>query len=208
MYIPNILRRWTLLPCAVAALGLTACSEDDGTVEEYPDWQATNEAYFNHLSDSVARLISAGNTEWKLIKCFSKDSSEGTTADYIIAHVESCGHAEGTASPLLTDSVAMHYRGWLLPSTSYNSGGLGLQFDSSYSGRFDASTAVASTLYVGAMIDGFATALQHMHDGDRWTVYIPYQLAYGTSGSSTIPGYSTLVFNMRLAKHWRAKAAE
>jgi len=43
-----------------------------------------------------------------------------------------------------------------------------------------------------------------MHIGDRWKVYMPYQLAYGESGSSSIPGYSTLVFDMTLVAYYRA----
>lgn len=195
-------RPWALLPCAALALGLSACSEDDGTVEEYPNWQATNEAYFSQLSDSVARLIGAGNTEWKRIKSTTKNATEGAATDYILAHVEQCGHADGTPSPLSTDTVGVHYRGWLLPSTSYNTGGLGLQFDTSYRGDFDETTAVASQFAVSAVVDGFATALQHMHPGDRWTVYIPHQLGYGTSGSSSIPAYSTLVFDLSLVEYW------
>ena len=34
------------LPLALALLGLSACKEDDNTVEEFPNWQARNETYF------------------------------------------------------------------------------------------------------------------------------------------------------------------
>jgi FKBP-type peptidyl-prolyl cis-trans isomerase FklB len=50
--------------------------------------------------------------------------------------------------------------------------------------------------------EGFCTALQHMKKGDHWLVYIPYQLAYGETGSSSIPGYSTLVFEIAIADIW------
>ena len=42
------------------------------------------------------------------------------------------------------------------------------------------------------------TALQNMHKGDYWRVYIPSELGYGTSDYSTIPGYSVLVFDLTL----------
>jgi FKBP-type peptidyl-prolyl cis-trans isomerase FklB len=51
---------------------------------------------------------------------------------------------------------------------------------------------------VDAVLEGFATALQHMHRGDHWRVTIPYQLGYGTSDYNSIPGYSTLIFDIRL----------
>jgi FKBP-type peptidyl-prolyl cis-trans isomerase FklB len=41
-----------------------------------------------------------------------------------------------------------------------------------------------------------------MKKGSRWLVYIPYQLAYGETTSSSIPGYSTLVFEIAVADVW------
>ena len=51
---------------------------------------------------------------------------------------------------------------------------------------------------VNGVLEGFATALQHMHRGDHWRVTIPHQLGYGASGTTGIPGYSTLIFEIRL----------
>ena len=45
--------------------------------------------------------------------------------------------------------------------------------------------------------------LMRMHRGDRWRVYIPYQLAYGSSARSSIPAYSTLIFDLQLEDFWR-----
>jgi len=57
-------------------------------------------------------------------------------------------------------------------------------------------------MVVSGVVDGFTTALQHMRKGDRWKVYIPYQLGYGESANSSIPGYSTLVFDITLNNFW------
>ena len=51
---------------------------------------------------------------------------------------------------------------------------------------------------VSNVVDGFATALMHMHPGDHWMVYIPYQLGYGTTGNGSIPAYSMLRFEIAL----------
>ena len=41
--------------------------------------------------------------------------------------------------------------------------------------------------------------MQLMVEGDKWEMYIPYDLAYGESGSPPkIPGKSTLVFQMEI----------
>ncbi len=37
-----------------------------------------------------------------------------------------------------------------------------------------------------------------MKVGDRWKVYIPWDYAYGSSGTTGILGYSTLVFDITL----------
>ncbi len=190
-----------------AVLCMFSCSEDDGTVQEYPNWQSKNVTFFNHLSDSVKALLEADTTrtDWKRLKSWTKAPGyEGTNADYVIVKVVSEGQATDSTTPRYTDSVAIHYTGHLLPSTSYKQG---LRFDASYNEPFDESISVASKLLVSATVEGFATALQHMHRGDHWIVYIPYQLGYGTTEKSSIPAYSTLVFDIRMKDFWRTKGS-
>jgi FKBP-type peptidyl-prolyl cis-trans isomerase FklB len=97
---------------------------------------------------------------------------------------------------MYTDSVRISYRGSLIPSASYADGYV---FDQTFIGTFNwKTTAVINSLCSG-FITGFTTALLHMHRGDRWRIYIPYQLGYGTDGSgSSVPGYSTLIFEIAL----------
>ena len=42
-----------------------------------------------------------------------------------------------------------------------------------------------------------------MHIGDKWLVYVPWTLAYGESGSGSIPGYSVLRFTIQLVAYSR-----
>jgi peptidyl-prolyl cis-trans isomerase len=44
-----------------------------------------------------------------------------------------------------------------------------------------------------------------MKAGDRWLIYIPYQLGYGPKGNNGIPAYSTLVFDVTLAGSYHPK---
>ena len=55
---------------------------------------------------------------------------------------------------------------------------------------------------ISGVVDGFSTALLNMRRGDYYRVYIPYQLGYGTSASSSIPGGSTLIFEIRMVDFW------
>ena len=50
---------------------------------------------------------------------------------------------------------------------------------------------------------GESTALQHMHIGDRWRIYIPARLAYGDTGTTSIPAGSMLIVEMRLREYHR-----
>jgi FKBP-type peptidyl-prolyl cis-trans isomerase len=48
------------------------------------------------------------------------------------------------------------------------------------------------------VIEGWSLALENMHVGDKWRVYIPYNLGYGSTGTTDIPAYSTLIFEIYL----------
>ena len=198
----------SLLRCVaiVAALCcLPSCSETDDTVEEYADWQQKNEAFFTSKYNSA--MQSAGSARWKVIKCFSRDaSSTGEPTDYILVKVLREG--TGSGCPLFTDSVRVHYRGQLIASATHVDSSdreLGYVFDKTWStDEFNEQICVPAKKSVSGVVDGFSTALQHMHIGDRWLVYIPYQLGYGTKDNGKVPAYSTLVFDLTLAAYYRA----
>lgn len=186
--------------CLLAVLALASCKEEDDTVEEYADWQNKNDVFFARLVSDTQQKIDQGQTSWGLYPSFTlpdKGYSFGY-GDYVVA--EKLKEGSGITSPLLTDSVEVHYMGRLLPSPSYAQG---LIFDRSYAGIFDPELATPSKFLVSGVVRGFATALMHMHRGDHWRVYIPYQLGYGSSSRSTIPGYSTLIFDLQLENFWR-----
>lgn len=173
-----------------------SCSEKDDTVNEYGDWQKKNEQYFE-----AAYL--AHDYDFSLRKYSLTEDAATDHTDYVLVDV--LGEGSGTASPYLTDSVSVHYVGHLIPSPSYAAG---YQFDQSFQAPFDASTAVASRFTVNGVVSGFATALLKMHRGDHWLVTIPYQLGYGISDSGSIPGYSTLIFEIILEDFWTKKKGD
>lgn len=181
----------------------TACSETNETQEEYPDWKNKNQTFWNRLYTETRRHATAGYTSWKLLKSYSiEDSLSVPNTSYIVVHVKQAG--TGSGCPISSDSVSVRYTGQLLPSTSYPSG---LVFDTtSPSGTTPATSGVAH-LAVSGLVDGFATALQHMHIGDTWEVYMPWTLAYGETGSKSIPGFSVLKFEITLLSYARSGAS-
>lgn len=50
------------------------------------------------------------------------------------------------------------------------------------------------------LITGWQIAIPQMKEGDKWRIYIPSELGYGKRGTHGIPGDSTLIFEIELAK--------
>ena len=48
------------------------------------------------------------------------------------------------------------------------------------------------------LIEGWIIALQQMHVGDKWEIYIPSELGYGSFSQPGIPANSTLIFEIEL----------
>lgn len=88
----------------------------------------------------------------------------------------------GTASPNRGSVVTAHYTGKTIN---------GKTFDSSRGG-------VAPAFRLRDLIPGWIIALQQMHPGDKWEVYIPAEQAYGKMNQPGIPGGSTLIFEIEL----------
>ncbi|WP_290143917.1 FKBP-type peptidyl-prolyl cis-trans isomerase, partial [Paramuribaculum intestinale] len=64
---------------------------------------------------------------------------------------------------------------------------------------FDSSRGATPPAFrLRELIPGWIIALQQMHVGDRWEVYIPASQAYGKSAQPGIPGGSTLIFDIEL----------
>lgn len=85
-------------------------------------------------------------------------------------------------SPNRSSVVTAHYTGKTIN---------GKTFDSSRGG-------VAPAFRLRDLIPGWIIALQQMHIGDRWEIYIPAEQAYGSRSQPGIPVGSTLIFDIEL----------
>ena len=92
---------------------------------------------------------------------------------------------EGTgAKPVATDTVSVHYEGFLLDGT---------KFDSSR------DRGEPTSFPLNRVIRGWTEGVQLMSIGSTYKFYVPYQLAYGEQGSPpTIPGGALLIFTVEL----------
>lgn len=187
-----------ILLLAVAVFA--SCSDKSEAVEEYPDWENFNKTEFAKIAANADALIAQGDKSWKKMLTYTKNDTAYTTSDdYVYACVVEEG--KGSGCPIYTDSVKMHYCGRLLPSTSYPRGYV---FDKTFYGdNFDVSISKAAKFSVGALVEGVSTAIQNMHIGDHWILYIPAKLGYGSSGTTGIPAYSLLIFECQLDSYYR-----
>ena len=91
------------------------------------------------------------------------------------------GNAQ-SATPSVRSIVTAHYTGKTIN---------GKTFDSSRGG-------VPLACRLCDLIEGWIIAMQQMHIGDKWEVYIPAEMGYGKFSQPGIPGGSTLVFEIEL----------
>ena len=125
-------------------------------------------------NDAIVKVW-ANDPSLTRIKSYTEDpTTEGDPTYYV--YVKKLEETEnlGAPRPLFTDTVRVAYRGRLIPSASR----------------------------CGSFIEGFTTALMDMRVGDRWLVYIPYQMAYGSGSSTTYPAYSNMIFEIALFDCW------
>lgn len=200
------MKYWKIFSIMLLAIGMASCTESDDTPEEFPDWQNTNEQAFLKVYDEAMAKIAAGDSTWMVVlSCLESTNGEPTYTpeEYIV--MQRLQKGKGKIAPCYTDTVEIHYAGWLQPSTRYKAG---LTFDSSYYGKYDPDVSSPYKGCVSSFIQGFSTALQYMHRGDAYRVYIPYQLGYGSSAQSSIPAYSMLTFEVMLEDFWHVKEGD
>ncbi|WP_018109598.1 FKBP-type peptidyl-prolyl cis-trans isomerase [Bacteroides propionicifaciens] len=179
-------------------LFITSCSETK-TESKYANWKERNE----HFIDSVSSVYE-DNTDPDLFRVQDQRNLD----QYIYYKILKSGDQTSDV-PNLTSKVNVFYRGMLINEAVM--GNLDKPryltrayrhldiFDENFTGDnpqpdFDLPT----NFTVNSLINGFTEILQHMHVGDRWEVYIPYQSGYGIQDSGMIRAYSSLVFDITL----------
>lgn len=89
---------------------------------------------------------------------------------------------EGCKQPTPNSVVSCHYLGRTID---------GKCFDTSLGGY-------PLAIRLRDLIEGWVIALQQMRVGDKWEIYIPSELGYGSFSQLGIPANSTLIFEIEL----------
>lgn len=119
------------------------------------------------------------NKEWLA----EKGKEEGVTqlAKGVCYKVLQSG-PEGGKQPTPNSVVSCHYLGRTID---------GKCFDTSLGGY-------PLAIRLRDLIEGWVIALQQMRVGDKWEIYIPSELGYGSFSQPGIPANSTLIFEIEL----------
>lgn len=224
MRINKSFRALMLLMVTALALGsLTSCSDNVNDTDDSEftyQWQERNVAYFDSVMNVARTQVAEAKSQygdswedhcdWRLYLSYAKSTGR-SAKDSICVHILERGEADNgllddkANRPLYTDSVMVNYIGHLIPTKSYKNGRV---FD--HSGLYEYEDYVfnpqyftPSRLLLSNTIDGYTTALQHMHRGDRWQIYIPQELGYKSATSGVLPAYSTLIFDVQLKDYRR-----
>ena len=119
------------------------------------------------------------NKEWLAQK--AKEADVHPLPKGVYYKVLSTGRTDGP-QPTPRSIVTVHYTGRTID---------GKEFDTSRGG-------VPLAIRLCDLIEGWIVAMQAMHVGDRWEVYIPSEMGYGKFSQPGIPGGSTLIFEIEL----------
>lgn len=125
-----------------------------------------------------------------LVPDFTKLNSQ-SNAGFILYKVLKTGESK---EPIYyTSTVKCYYKGSFIDGTVFD--------DSSF------EAGEPKSFVVGEMTDGFATALQNMHPGDKWLIWVPWQLGYGeagrvnsTTGAVIVKPCTTMIFEMEVVE--------
>ncbi len=119
------------------------------------------------------------NKEWLEVK--SKEEGVKALSRGIYYKVLKEGN-QSSEQPNIRSIITAHYTGKTIN---------GKKFDSSR-GRAPLACRLCD------LINGWIIALQQMHIGDKWELYIPAEMGYGRFSQPGIPGGSTLIFEIEL----------
>lgn len=134
----------------------------------------------------VVEPKTADAAAWEKYGSWNPDASEVVKTESGLQYVVLAEGEDGASSPVNGEMVVVHYEGRLAAD--------GSKFDSSFD-RGDPATFPSNQL-----IPGWVEALEMMKVGDRWMLYIPADLGYGTAGTpgGPIPPNADLMFEVEM----------
>ena len=191
------------------SVGFAACDEVE-EVGEYDNWESRNTAFIDSIHALAAdRLLPLNAAQEEADKfepgeMFGLETTASTTAGKQYVYCKKIVKNTAGAVPVYTNTVETHYYGTLITGDTF--GGTFEGYAATDCGVLDPETKAPTafdsptsfSINNSGLRLGWVAALQYMHVGERWMLYIPYQSGYGESDYGSIPGYSALTFDLQL----------
>lgn len=187
-----------LLPLLLLALVFASC-EETKEVSIYDNWQERNEVFIDSLYNEYTTKADRGGLDtihllsypdnyifYKKLAPITNVLANNPNPDNPFEVIE--GYVSEDIQPFYTDSVYVYYKGTLI---------IGSRFDG-FTGANPTALDTPKNFNVKEVVTGWTEMLQRMKVGERRAVYIPWQFGYGSSGSGSILGYTTLIFDIQL----------
>lgn len=174
----KIKKIFSLLVPAVLAATMTfpACDDvDDGKTnwERYADWRNQNETW---IQEQIEKKDASGKA------LFTKYSPiYNSQVQFLMRFIGDPAANTGNLQPMYTSTATVNYTVHLCDGT-----------------RIDSSYHYTSQLSSQYLINGWSEIITRMHVGDSVEAILPYTLGYGQSGTTGVPPYSALRFNVKL----------
>ena len=150
---------------------------DNWKIMTFDEADETSNRLYEYLSQRQYDKVKEENAAYLEKK--AKEDGVVKTASGLLYQVIKLG--DGGPKPTAESDVEVRYRGELIDGTV-----------------FDESTTPV-TLNLGSVIKGWTEGLQLMSVGDKYRLFIPYDLGYGEQGAGgDIKPYSTLIFEVEL----------
>jgi FKBP-type peptidyl-prolyl cis-trans isomerase len=162
-------------------IGISDIFQNKKTKMEQQDAMTTVQQYMQEAAEKKSAKLKEQSAVF--LEENKKKAGVTTTASGLQYSVITKGTGK---APGPNDQVTVHYVGKLTDGTV---------FDSSVERNEPA------TFGVSEVIPGWTEAMQLMHEGDKWLLVVPSDLAYGERGAGQqIPPFATLIFEVELIK--------
>lgn len=152
-------------------LAITLATLSGCKKHDWMDWKLQNELYLAAMEDS----ITLNGVKFPL---------ETTASGLKYAIIADPNPTD--ARPMTNNTIVCTYQGKLINGAVFDENKTGASFS------------------VAGVVEGFAEGIKKIHNNGRIVLYIPYNLGYKANGagaeggSSFIPPYSTLIFDITL----------
>ena len=172
-----------LLALAAICVVATSCFKDDDPINgKYADWRKANEAWLLEQSNLIDQAT--GHNYYTTVT-----SPWDTNAKVYMHWYNDTMATKDNLKPFYTSQVDVKYRVTLYDGTPVDSSSL----------RTSPAPGVYRTRLNSGVIEGWPIAITRMHVGDTCRVLLPYNVAYGTTGSgNVIKPFSALIFDIKL----------